>query len=68
MNNVAIVEGHPSLVRDLKTGAIIVSKTDEYRNFMAKRNEMIEIRSRLTAVENSLQTIQKLLETLASKE
>jgi len=58
------VEGHPGLVRDLNTGAIVVPESTEYREFVKKRQELSDIKRRLCSVEVTLSNIQSLLEKL----
>lgn len=58
------VEGRPDLVRDMGTGAIMVSDDKEYQNFMMKRKEMNDIKVRMAVVENGINNIQILLEKL----
>lgn len=60
----ANVEGHPGLIRDLKTNAVISSDNKEYSDFVQKRKEMTEIRDRLSSLEDSFNKIEFYLELL----
>lgn len=63
----ANVEGHPGLIRDLATSAIVMSDTKEYSDFVQKRKEMNEIKERLSSLESSFRRIEFYLQKLVNE-
>lgn len=63
----AKVDGHPELLRDMMTNAIIPKETGDYREFVQKRKEMNEIKDRLSSLESSFKMIEFYLQKLVNE-
>lgn len=57
MLNPVNIENHPDLVRDLNSGAIVNTATEEYSRFMEKKNKEKSIITRIENLENSVNDI-----------
>ncbi len=57
MLNPVNIENHPDLVRDLNSGAIVNTATEEYSRFMEKKNKEKSIINRIENLENSVNDI-----------
>lgn len=71
-NNFSLVEGHPNLVRDEKTNAILNTNIDEYKNYIEmkkiKESEIRRIESietNITNLKDDLNEIKSLLRNLS---
>ncbi len=63
----ANVEKYPDYMRDLRTNAIVLKESTEYNDFVARRNEMNEIKDRLSSLEMSFNKIEYYLQVLVSE-
>lgn len=63
----ANVEKYPDYMRDLRTNAIVLKESTEYNDFVARRNEMNEIKDRLSSLEMSFNNIEYYLQVLVSE-
>lgn len=61
------VEGHPGLIRDLESTAIINSDTNAYQNYIAMRNQKLKEKQRLDDLENEVGEIKSLLKQIIDK-
>lgn len=68
------VEGHPDLVRDTKSGAIVNNNNDEYRKYMdsyrkrrIQREKVNTMEEELSNLKNEIHEIKDLLRQLISK-
>lgn len=67
------VDGHPDLVRDSKSKAIINTNTTEYENYIkinrvreSERNRINDMESDLKDLKNDIEEIKLLLKSLSS--
>ena len=63
----ANVEKYPDYMRDLRTNAIVLKESTEYNDFVARRNEMNEIKDHLSSLEMSFNKIEYYLQVLVSE-
>lgn len=61
------VEGHPGLVRDLETNAIINNDKSAYQNYVQLREQKLKEKERLDKLENEVGEIKSLLQKLVDK-
>lgn len=61
------VEGHPGLVRDLETNAIINNDKSAYQNYIQLREQKLKEKERLDKLENEVGEIKSLLQKLVDK-
>lgn len=61
------VEGHPNLHRDIKSGAIVNTNTEEYESYMKSYRMRQQQSQRLDRVEDELNEIKLLLTQLIDK-
>ena len=61
------VEGHPGLIRDLETNAIINSDKSAYQNYVQLREQKLREKERLDKLENEVGEIKSLLQKLVDK-
>ena len=74
MSRLIPVEGHPHLVRDVETNAIINTNSDAIALARLKKQQKLEkkkqqkhLESRITNLESDIKDIKNLLESLVSK-
>ena len=58
------VEGHPGLIRDLETNAVINNDKSAYQNYILVRDQKLRERERLDKLENEVGEIKFLLQKL----
>jgi len=61
------VEGHPGLIRDLETNAIINSDKSAYQSYIQLREQKLKEKERLDKLENEVGEIKSLLQKLVDK-
>ena len=61
------VEGHPGLIRDLETNAIINNDKSAYQNYVQLREQKLKEKERLDKLENEVGEIKSLLQKLVDK-
>lgn len=61
------VEGHPGLIRDLETNAIINNDKSAYQNYVQLREQKLREKERLDKLENEVGEIKSLLQKLVDK-
>lgn len=67
MDRYSTVEGHPELLRDMKTNAIIPKENNDYMEFIQKRREMSDIKNRLNSLETTFERIEMYLKMLLNE-
>jgi len=60
------VEGHPGLVRDKSSQAIINSNKEEYKSYLYNRQRKLEELNRMEEVENQIENINTELSEIKS--
>ncbi len=60
------VEGHPGLVRDKASQAIINTNKEEYKNYLYARQKKIEELNRMEEVESKIENINNELSEIKS--
>ena len=58
------VEGHPGLIRDLETNAVINNDKSAYQNYILVGDQKLRERERLDKLENEVGEIKFLLQKL----
>ena len=61
------VEGHSSLVRDTKSGAVINNDSNSYQNYIAMREQKLKEKERIDSIEEEIVEIKSLLKDLINK-
>jgi len=61
------VEGHPGLIRDLDTNAVINNDKTAYQNYVQLREQKLREKERLDKLENEVGEIKSLLQKLVDK-
>ena len=61
------VEGHPGLIRDLESNAVINKDKSAYQNYIQLRDEKLKEKERLDKLENEVGEIKSLLQKLVDK-
>lgn len=68
------VEGHPNLIRDMNTGAIVNTNGNAYQNYLMKKNrnekgveDLNRMRDDIDSLKDDISTIKELLLKLAEK-
>ena len=61
------VEGHPGLIRDLDTNAVINNDKTSYQNYVQLREQKLREKERLDKLENEVGEIKSLLQKLVDK-
>ena len=61
------VEGHPGLIRDLESNAVINNDTTAYQNYIQLREQKLKEKERLDKLENEVGEIKSLLQKLVDK-
>ena len=61
------VEGHPGLIRDLETNAVINNDKSAYQNYILVRDQKLKEKERIDKLENEVGDIKSLLQQLVDK-
>lgn len=61
------VEGHPGLVRDLESNAVINNDKTAYQNYIQLRDQKLKEKERLDKLETEVGEIKSLLQKLVDK-
>jgi predicted ribosome quality control (RQC) complex YloA/Tae2 family protein len=61
------VEGHPGLIRDLESNAVINNDKSAYQNYIQLREQKLKEKERLDKLENEVGEIKSLLQKLVDK-
>jgi len=61
------VEGHPGLIRDLESNAVINKDKSAYQNYVQLRDQKLKEKERLDKLENEVGEIKSLLQKLVDK-
>ena len=61
------VEGHPGLIRDLESNAVINNDKIAYQNYVQLREQKLREKERLDKLENEVGEIKSLLQKLVDK-
>jgi len=61
------VEGHPGLIRDLESNAVINNDKSAYQNYVQLREQKLREKERLDKLENEVGEIKSLLQKLVDK-
>jgi hypothetical protein len=61
------VEGHPGLIRDLESNAVINKDKSAYQNYIQLRDQKLKEKERLDKLENEVGEIKSLLQKLVDK-
>ena len=61
------VEGHPGLIRDLESNAVINNDKSAYQNYIQMREQKLREKERLDNLENEVGEIKSLLQKLVDK-
>lgn len=61
------VEGHPGLIRDLESNAVINNDKSAYQNYVQMREQKLKEKERLDKLENEVGEIKSLLQKLVDK-
>ena len=61
------VEGHPGLIRDLESNAVINNDKSAYQNYIQLREQKLREKERLDKLENEMGEIKSLLQKLVDK-
>ena len=61
------VEGHPGLIRDLASNAVINNDKSAYQNYVQLREQKLREKERLDKLENEVGEIKSLLQKLVDK-
>ena len=61
------VEGHPGLIRDLQSTAVINKDKSAYQNYIQLRDQKLKEKERLDKLENEVGEIKSLLQKLVDK-
>ena len=61
------VEGHPGLIRDLETNAVINNDKSAYQNYIQLREQKLKEKERLDRLENEVGDIKSLLKQIIDK-
>ena len=61
------VEGHPGLIRDLESNAVINNDKSAYQNYVQLREQKLKEKQRLDKLENEVGEIKSLLQKLVDK-
>ena len=61
------VEGHPGLIRDLESNAVINKDKSAYQNYIQLREQKLKEKERLDKLENEVGEIKSLLQKLVDK-
>jgi hypothetical protein len=64
LKTIAKIEGHPDLIRDVSSGAIVNNATEEYQKFIEKKNKEKNILKRVEALENNVMDIKNSLKDI----
>lgn len=73
-NNYAKVEGHPNIIRDLKTNAIINTDIQGMQNYISSKNRRLNEKQKLESLtddvekmKSSIEEIKQLLKDLVNE-
>jgi len=61
------VEGHPGLIRDLDTNAVINNDKTAYQNYIQLREQKLKEQQRIENLENEVGKIKNLLNKILDK-
>jgi hypothetical protein len=61
------VEGHPGLIRDLESNAVINNDKSAYQNYIQMREQKLKEKERLDNLENEVGEIKSLLKQIIDK-
>jgi len=61
------VEGHPGLIRDLESNAVINNDKSAYQDYVQLREQKLREKERLDKLENEVGEIKSLLQKLVDK-
>jgi len=61
------VEGHPGLIRDLDTNAVINNDKTAYQNYIQLREQKLKEQQRIENLENEVGEIKNLLNKILDK-
>lgn len=61
------VEGHPGLIRDLESNAVINNDKSAYQNYIQMREQKLKEKERLDKLETEVGEIKSLLQKLVDK-
>jgi len=61
------VEGHPGLIRDLDTNAVINNDKTAYQNYVQLREQKLKEQQRIENLENEVGEIKNLLNKILDK-
>jgi len=61
------VEGHPGLIRDLDSNAVINNDKTAYQNYVALRDQKLKEQQRLDKIEDEIGEIKSVLYKLLDK-
>ena len=61
------VEGHPGLIRDLESNAIVNNDTTAYQNYIKLREQKLKEQQRIENLENEVGEIKNLLNKILDK-
>ena len=61
------VEGHPGLIRDLESNAVINKDKSAYQNYIQLRDQKLKEKERLDKLENEVCEIKSLLQKFVDK-
>ncbi len=64
MLKVANIENHSDLVRDMSSGAIVNTSTEEYQRFIDKKNKDKSLLNRVETLESNVTDIKKSLKDI----
>lgn len=67
MLKVANIENHSDLVRDMSSGAIVNTSTEEYQRFIDKKNKDKSLLNRVETLESNVTDIKKSLKDINEK-
>jgi len=66
MSNYIKVEGHPGLVRDKSSNAIINSNKEDYQNYLYNKQRKLQELNRMEEVENKIENMNNELHEIKS--
>ena len=61
------VEGHPGLIRDLESNAVINNDKSAYQDYIQMREQKLKEKERLNILENEVGEIKSLLKQIIDK-
>lgn len=66
LNNFSFVEGHPNLVRDERTNAILNTNFDEYKNYIELKKIKESENRRIESIETNISNLKGDLDEIKS--